>query len=182
MKREDMNTLQRGLFAALVLMSSTAQTALQNDRTFIAHRDDIANIGMDWVTKNHYQGRGDHTTMGASLTVTPFHARSTNHADLARLWYGRYRSGRITYNTVTRSTMHTDLYSFNIDHSPNSDGASPNQVPMSGTARFKPERHVSGIHINYEHSLDTILRGLRFIVQAPLTEVSTTMRQHSLQK
>lgn len=172
-----MNKLGRGLLAAMLLIGSTAQTALKNDRTFLAHRDDVSNLGMDWVTNNHYNSRGDHTNMGATFTVSPFFAQSTNHDDLARLFgMGTTKQISVTKTTrPTRANMHSALYSFNIDHSPNSDGTTSGQVPMSGTVNLKPQRQVWGAHLNWNQSLDTILKGLRFSLRAPITEVSTTM-------
>ena len=177
MKREDMNTLQRGLFAALVLMSSTAQTALQNDRTFIAHHDDIANIGMDWVTKNHYQGRGDHTTMGASLTVTPFHARSTNHADLARL-FGMADTGQVKLpgQHGQHGLQCTPIYIALILITRQTQTV---QAQIKSLCLALRVLSLSGMCQEFISTMNTHLiqyfRGLRFIVQAPLTEVSTTM-------
>lgn len=173
-----MNKLGRGLLAGLLLISSTAQTALKNDRTFLAHRDDISNIGMDWVTRHHYQERGDHTNMGASFTVTPFYSESTNHKDLARLFgMGETSQIKVTGGTrPTTSNQHSALYSFNIDHAPNADGSTAGQIPMSGTVNFKPKRRSIGAHLNWDHSLDTVLKGLRLSLRAPITYVSTTMK------
>ena len=187
-----MNKLVRGLLASLLAISAV-NGAVKNDRTFIAHRDDLSNLGLEWTTKNHHLSKGNHSTLGATFMVTPFYATSTNDTDLGRL-FGLGTTGKVAVSdgmsvvfndeglgagkthSVTPADPYAALYNFRIDHSPNSDGTTAGQIPMSGTVTLKPKRTVWGAHLSWDQSLDTVLKGLRFCVQAPITEVSTSMK------
>ena len=123
--------------------------------------------------------------------VTPFYATTTNDSDLAQL-FGLGTTGKITVSdawssayvegtspdtyTVVPADPYDALYSFRVDHSPNSDGTTPGQIPMSGTVSFKPKRTAWGAHLSWDQSLDSVMKGLRFCLQAPITHVSSSMK------
>lgn len=161
-----------------VMICSTAHAALKSDRTFLAHREEVSNLGMDWVTTHHYHTPHTKRQLGSTLMATPFFAQSTNHEDLAHLFgMGTTKKIAVTKGTrPTRDNLHSALYSFNIDHAPNADGSRDGQIPMSGTATFRPQRHVWGALLSWDQSLSAVMPGLRVSLRAPMMEVSTTMK------
>lgn len=107
----------KGLLGALLLAASgTASATLQSGQTFIAHRDELANAGMEWTIANHLTTkeqckaeRQDKVAkadakkkavkkcvnpFGARMSVTGFYGESTNKTDLAYL-FGMGTTGAI---------------------------------------------------------------------------------------
>ncbi len=141
-----MNKIIKGLLASTLACASFAQGAtLQSGSTFIAHRDELANLGMEWTTANHLgpkaackveepQANAKNkqqpakkctNPFGATVTAAGFYSESTNHTDLAkRFGIGSTGAIKITKDTPTASNLHEAIYGLNIHHSPNSDGVS----------------------------------------------------------
>ncbi len=147
------NKLIKGLLAAMLASTACADAALSNGKTFIAHRDALANAGMEWVNGSHPSckaekdceieckakdqeyvkaGRRDRVAkkkncnkLGACITATPFYTQTSNSADLAYL-FGMGTTGAITVTAgvPTASTVGSALYNTNVIQSPNSDGSS----------------------------------------------------------
>jgi hypothetical protein len=188
-----MNKTLQGLVLGL-LTSSAVFGAQQNARTFIAHRDELANRAMEWTTSNHLARKECKTCTtdkngksqcksvscaGATVTVTPFYEQSTNSADLA------YRFGQASDTTSeikvytglpTTDTFHKWLFGVNVQQSPNSDGVTAGYSPMSGVLKFAPRRQVYGAHLGWNQSLDSLVKGLSLNVRAPLVQVRNSMR------
>jgi hypothetical protein len=141
-----MNKIIKGLLASILACASFANgAALQSGSTFIAHRDELANLGMEWTTTNHLAPKAACKVevkkdakleknqpaekcvnpFGATLTATGFYSESTNHTDLAkRFGIGATGAIKITKDTPTADNLHEAIYGLNIHHSPNSDGTS----------------------------------------------------------
>ena len=151
-------------------MVAEATTHFHSNRSFIAHREEISNLGLRWATA---QPRGT-----SSLSITPFYSASTNDTDLAHL-FGSNGDGGITVTKEVRptvDTIHDAVYSFNIDHAPNADGVSPEEIPLSGIVTFRPRRTTLGAWCSMRHSLDSLVSGLSFSLHASFTRVHTCMR------
>jgi hypothetical protein len=141
-----MNKIIQGLLASTLACASFANgAALQSGSTFIAHRDELANLGMEWTTTNHLAPKAACKVevkkdakleknqpaqkcvnpFGATLTATGFYSESTNHTDLAkRFGIGATGAIKITKDTPTADNLHEGIYGLNIHHSPNSNGTS----------------------------------------------------------
>jgi len=141
-----MNKIIKGLLASILACASFANgAALQSGSTFIAHRDELANLGMEWTTTNHLAPKAACKVevkkdakleknqpaekcvnpFGTTLTATGFYSESTNHTDLAkRFGIGATGAIKITKDTPTADNLHEAIYGLNIHHSPNSDGVS----------------------------------------------------------
>lgn len=174
-----MNKALRTLLASLLVSSSVFGT-VHTDRTFIAHRDELAHAGMAWVTNNHFKAQGGTNSLGARFTATPFYRTSYNDKDLAKL-FGMGANSNVVVGSAAPATdgsdLHTTLSGFNIDHQtlPLDDDA-PAGVAMSGTLNTAPRRNEWGAHLGWEQSLDSLLKGLRLSITAPVVEVNTTMK------
>lgn len=180
-----MNKALRSLLASL-MVCSTALGTVHTDRTFIAHRDELSHAGMAWVTNNHFKPKGGTNSLGARFTATPFYRSSYNETDLAKL-FGMGANGDVKVTAghpaktdrTTSANAHTALFSFNIDQQPqpvDEDTATPDGIAMSGTLNMKPQRNVWGAYLGWEQSLDSLLKGLRLSVTAPVVEVNTSMK------
>ncbi len=148
-----MNKMIKSLLASALACTSVS-AAIDSGKTFIAHRDELANIGMEWTNTNHLAPKKEVcsvdpaakkgqknapkkcvTPFGASMTATGFYGESTNKADLATL-FGMGTTGAIKVtpglpaadndSLPGADTIHTTLYNTNIQLSPNSDGSSLN--------------------------------------------------------
>jgi len=142
-----MNKIIKGLLASTLACASFAQgAALQHGSTFIAHRDELANLGMEWTSSNHLAPKAAckveapkdakatdknqpakkcTSPFGATMTATGFYGESTNKTDLAkRFGIGSTGAIKITKDTPTADNLHEAIYGLNIHHSPNSDGVS----------------------------------------------------------
>lgn len=109
------NKLVKSLLSAMLASVACADAALSNGKTFIAHRDELANAGMEWTNNNHLLCKQTNCTktecdaqdkngramrggksqncdkkkcnkLGACVTATPFYSQSTNNKDLAYLF------------------------------------------------------------------------------------------------
>jgi len=138
-------TLLKSLLLSALTCTGVSAT-LESGSTFIAHRDDLANIAMEWTNTNHLgkkkaacavttpAPKGKPTVakpcvkpFGAEMTVTGFYGQSTNKRDLAyRFGIGSTEAIKVTGGVATTDTLHTALYNTDVIHSPNSDGTSLN--------------------------------------------------------
>lgn len=179
-----MNKLVRGLLATLLAMQA-AHATINTDRTFIAHRDYLSNAGMNWATKHHHQQKGNHRSLGATFTVTPFYEASTNDKGLAKL-FGMGTTGKITVTddgtpvvantTPTSEHVHTGLPGSLVDHAPRTNFAEADKNPMFGNVLLKPKRRAWGAELSWDQSLSSVLKGLSLHVRMPIMEVSSSMR------
>lgn len=167
---------------ALLLVTSSLLSIPLSDRTFIAHRDELAYQAIEWTTSNHYRSEKNTKDMGGLLTATPFYGQSTNSSDLAYL-FGMGTTGAINVTPISTITsldnleaeLDATLYSVNIDHCPNCDGLSAGQLPMSGRLSIAPQRRTYGVYLGWDQSLDNILKGLRVRVIVPVVDVQTNL-------
>ncbi|MEI7580707.1 MAG: hypothetical protein WCJ17_02820 [bacterium] len=156
-----------------------------SDRTFLAQRDELSYRALEWTINNHYQTKKSNTVLGGTFTATPFYTESTNSADIAR-WFGIGKTNAIDVTTraLSGETLKADLsdalYSFNIDHSPNSDGATTGYIPMHGRLTLDPKRRAFGTYLSWDQSLENIAKGLRFSVQAPIVDVQASLRPNDI--
>jgi len=156
-----------------------------SDRTFLAQRDELSYRALEWTINNHYQTKKSNTVLGGTFTATPFYTESTNSADIAR-WFGIGKTNAIDVTTraLSGETLKADLsdalYSFNIDHSPNSDGATTGYIPMHGRLTLEPKRRAFGTYLSWDQSLENIAKGLRFSVQAPIVDVQASLRPNDI--
>jgi len=174
-----MKKMLRTLLIASCLCAKLHAAPL-SDRTFLAQRDELAYRAIDWTTNNHYQTQKTDAVLGATVTATPFYTQSTNSADIAR-WFGIGKTGAIdvTQRALSGETLKDDLsdalYSFNIDHSPNADGATAGHIPMHGRLTLEPKRRAFGTYITWDQSLEHVAKGLRFSIQAPIVDVQASL-------
>jgi len=164
---------------------------VRGDRTFLAHRDELAYQAIEWTTNNHYRPAKTDGAIGAFLSLTPFYAESTNAQDLAKL-FGTSTTGAITVTPANLKTWAEDdaltspgdylktvlnqkLWSFNIDHAPNCDGSTAGQIPMNGVMNLKPKRKAIGAYLGWDQNFDNILKGLRLRIMMPIVNAETCL-------
>ncbi len=174
------------ILQGLVLLTAATTPLLSitlSNRTFIAHRDELAYQAIEWTTNNHYRNTKSETEMGGLLTATPLYSQTINSEELAIL-FGTGGATGISVSSIPLSgttdnygsTFHQELYGFSIDHCPNCDGSSATQKPMSGRLQLSPQRCVEGVYLGWDQSLNNILKGLRVRILAPIINVQAGMR------
>jgi len=167
-------------FILYIASISSAFSIQLTDHTFIAHRDELSYAALHWTTNNHYQQDKTNDTLGGLLTATPFYSESTNNQDIALL-FGIGSSGAITVTNHElledsfKDVLNEKLYSFNIDHSPNSDGATPGHIPMHGRLNWSPKRKSYGVYLAWDQSFENIAKGLRARIIVPIVDAQTSM-------
>jgi len=175
--------MKRNIYS-LILCLTTIGTAFNvplSDRTFIAQRDELSYSAIHWVTNNHYQTTKTNKALGGLFTATPFYSESINESDVALL-LGMGSSQALTVTNTALSgdtlkdTLNQALYSFNIDHSPNSDGATPGYIPMHGRLNWSPKRKSYGMYLTWDQSFDNIANGLRGRITIPIVDTQTNLR------
>lgn len=171
--------------------SSALFTAPRGDRTFLAHRDELAYQAITWCSSNHYRTEKTGTANGGLLTATPFFTQTTNAGAIAALFTpGASASFNVANaplktwaedSTLTNSSdhlqevFHKELWSFNIDHAPNSNGVSTGQIPMHGRLTLSPERRSYGVYLGWDQSLANIARGLRLRIMVPVVNALASL-------
>jgi len=150
-----MNKTIKGLLATTVACSSFLGATLESDRTFIAHRDELASRGMQWASdvstsqkkcekscaktsaasKKEAKEKAECSKdFGATFKADIFYGQSTNYADMAyRFGMGTTGAIKVTQGVTSLSDIDTVLYNTDIQHSPNSDGSSASTLAASST-------------------------------------------------
>jgi len=166
----------------MVCVSTAARSDIVGDRTFMATRDELAYQAVEWVTNNHFRTKKSRDKAGALFTMSPYFSTAINGTDIAT-YFGMGTSGQITVtqyslpgtNDTFETVQQNALYSFNIDHSPNSDGSTVGQTPMSGPLLFKPSRQSYGVLLSWDQSFEGTVKGLRGRITIPVGGVSSTL-------
>lgn len=156
------------------LAVSAAQATQYGSRTFMAHRDELSCIALDWVGDSHYKVKSDDKSLGATLMVTPFYTQSTKAEKIATL-FGQGVTGKIAIKDPSKTNLDGELEGGEIDQAPDADYTTPLRLPMFGTVSFNPVRTAYGARISWYQSLDSMFKGLSFFACAPVEEVSTNM-------
>jgi len=177
-----MKKVVQGLLLSTLAVSAV-QATIYGNRTYLAHRDELSYVGMEWTTKNHYLSKSSEKNLGATLIVTPFYSCSTNHADIGKLFgmgaSGATATGKFTVTNgwesdvtgTVKSTWLTTLYGSQVDHAPNDISGVTNAA--YGVLKLKPERSSWGAHLSWTQSLEKVLKGLSFCISAPIIEVQS---------
>ena len=172
-----MKKLLQALLVVSSLATSAANAEIYGNRTFLAHRDELSNVGMAWAIDNHYQPQAAGSSLGATMTASLFYKQSTNHEDIAKTFgegeKGVDAKGKISVlPAVDKTLVNPDLlYGANIDHVPNTLLGSTTNQPMSGVIALKPRRSAWGVRLDWHQDLSNLMKGLRLHISTPIEQV-----------